>query len=194
MNTLEGLVWFSIVLFMIHEFEEIIMIKAWAVRHDEKVRALWPKVKPFGLHLFDGVGYTTAPITETASIGIGMQFILIALITLFSVLFNYYLIWFAFMVLNPGISLFLHTKDAIKFKGYTPGIITAVLTAIPTIWVLYRVYMLSSFSIWEIVVATVAVNLVLGFLAMRFMHKSATALSARLIKYADTKSEEQRRA
>lgn len=184
MNTLSALVWFYIVLFMAHEFEEIIMIKAWAIRFDGKIRQLWPKGKPFGLHFFDQAGYAASPITETASIGISMQFFLIGLITLFSVLFNYYLIWFGFAVLSPAVSLFLHTRDAIRFKGYTPGIITAVLTAIPTVWILCRVYTLTAYGVWEIVIATVAVNLVSVFLAGRFMHRSASALSAQLQTYA----------
>ncbi|MEN6419862.1 MAG: HXXEE domain-containing protein [Clostridiaceae bacterium] len=189
MSTLEGLVWFSLVLFMLHEFEEIIMLKAWAVRHSEKIRQLWPKGKPFGLHFFDDVGYDSAPITETASVGIGMQFVLIALLTLFSVLFDYYLIWFAFMVLTPVTSLFLHLRVTFQFKAYSPGIITAVLTAAATIWLLIKVYSMTAYGVWEIVIAAVAVNVVFGFFAMKYMHKSATALSTRLRNYADRNKE-----
>ena len=184
MKTLEGLVWFAVALFMVHEFEEILLIKAWAIRYNDKIRSLWPKVKPFGLHLFDSAGYAASPITETASIGIGIQFFLIALLTLLSVLLDSYLIWFGFMALTPFTSLFLHSRDAILFKGYTPGILTAVLTAIPTVWILCRVYTLTAYGVWEIVIATVAVNLVSVFLAGRFMHRSASALSAQLQTYA----------
>ncbi|MCE5189398.1 MAG: HXXEE domain-containing protein [Eubacteriales bacterium] len=187
MKTLEGLVWFAVALFMVHEFEEILLIKAWAIRYNDKIRSLWPKVKPFGLHLFDSAGYAASPITETASIGIGIQFFLIALLTLLSVLFDSYLIWFGFMALTPFTSLFLHSRDVILFKGYTPGILTAVLTAIPTVWILCRVYALSNFGIWETLIATVATNLVIGFLAFKFMHSSATALSMRLQAYANKK-------
>jgi len=184
MSTLEGLVWFSLVLFMLHEFEEIILLKAWTIRHNGKIRSLWPRVKPFGLHLFDAVDYSAAPITETASIGICIQFVLIALLTLCSVLFRYYLIWFAFMVLTPVTSLFLHLRVSLQFKGYSPGLITAALTAGATIWLLCRVYSMTAYGVWEIIIATVAVNVVFGFLAMKYMHKSATALSARLQNYA----------
>ena len=189
MSTLEGLVWFSLVLFMLHEFEEIILLKPWAVRNSEKIRSLWPRGKPFGLQLFDAVGYDAAPLTETASIGICIQFVLIALLTLCSVLFHYYLIWFAFMVLTPLTSLFLHLRVTIQFKGYSPGFVTAILTSVATIWVLIRVYSLMSYGVWELVIATVAVNVVLGFLAMKYMHRAATALSTRLQNYASNKKE-----
>lgn len=189
MNTLEGLVWFSIALFMLHEFEEIIMLKAWAVRYREKILTLWPKGKPFGLHFFDEAGYAASPVTETASIGIFMQFILNVLLVLFSVLFNNYLIWFAFTVLSPVTSLFLHVRVSLQFKGYSPGLITAILTAAPTVWILCRVYSMTDYGVWQIVIASVAVNLVTAFLAMKYMHKSASALAARLQKYADAKQE-----
>lgn len=189
MTTLEGLVWFSLVLFMLHEFEEIILLKAWAIRYDGKIRSLWPKGKPFGLHFFDDVGYASAPITETAAVGIGLQFVLIALLTLLSVLFHYYLIWFAFMVLTPVTSLFLHLRVTFQFKGYSPGIITAVLTSAATIWLLIKVYSMTSYGVWEIVIAAVAVNVVFGLLAMKYMHKSATAISMRLRNYADRNQE-----
>ena len=189
MRTLEGLVWFALVLFMLHEFEEIIMLKAWAVRNNEKIRQLWPKGKPFGLHFFDEVGYASAPITETASVGIGMEFVLIALLTLFSVLFDYYLIWFAFMVLTPVSSLFLHLRVTFQFKAYSPGIITAVLTTAATIWLLIKVYSMTSYSVLETVIAAVAVNAVLVFLSMKYLHKSSAALSARLQNYADRNKE-----
>lgn len=189
MTTLEGLVWFSLVLFMLHEFEEIILLKAWAIRYDGKIRSLWPKGKPFGLHFFDDVGYASAPITETAAIGIGLQFVLIALLTLLSVLFHYYLIWFAFMVLTPVTSLLLHLRVTFQFKGYSPGIITAVLTSAATIWLLIKVYSMTSYGVWEIVIAAVVVNVVFGFLAMKYMHQSATAISTRLRNYADSNKE-----
>jgi hypothetical protein len=187
MNELAGLAWLSVVLFLIHEFEEIILIKAWSVRYSEKIATLWPKVKPFGLHLFDGNAYAAAPITETASIGIGMQFALIALLTLVSVLTGYYLVWIGFLALMPLMSIFMHTRDAIRFKGYTPGVLTAVLTGIPTLYIVFRALVLTDYGVWAVLVSVVGVNLVFGFFAMRFMHRTATALSMRLQRYAQGK-------
>ena len=189
MRTLEGLVWFSLALFMLHEFEEIILLKAWAGRNRDKIRSLWPRSKPVGLQLFDEVGYAAAPITETASIGICIQFVLIVLLTVCSVLFDYYLIWFAFMVLTPVASLFLHLRVTFQFKGYSPGFVTAVLTTIATIWVLFRVYALTSYGVLELVIASVAVNVVIVFLAMKYLHSFSTALSTRLQNYAARKKE-----
>jgi hypothetical protein len=187
MNELAGLVWLSLVLFLVHEFEEIILIKAWSMRNSERIAALWPRVKPFGLHLFDGNAYAAAPITETAAIGIGMQFALILLLTLASVLTGYYLLWIGFTALMPFLSIYMHTRDAIRFKGYTPGVLTAVLTGIPTLWIVYRVLASTDYDPWAILVAFLGVNLVFGFFAMRFMHRTATALSMRLQRYAQGK-------
>jgi hypothetical protein len=184
-NSLEGLVWLALALFMVHEFEEIILVKAWSVRHETRIAALFPKVKPFGLHLFDANGYASAPITETAAIGIGLQFVLFGLLTLLSVLFGHYLVWLGFMALMPFLSIFMHTRVEIRFKGYTPGFATALLTAVPTVWIVVRVYLLTDYALWAIAVSVAAVNLAFGFFAFRFLHRTATALSARLQRYAE---------
>ena len=96
---------------------------------------------------------------------------------------NYY-VWFG---LNVGFlinTVLLHLRDVIRFKGYTPGIITSAILFIPSIWILYQANTILNYSALEIVLSTILVNVVGAFAVFRLLHKSMVSWSERLVKYA----------
>jgi hypothetical protein len=166
------------VLLMIHEFEEIFMIEVWYLRNKEKIKSVWPKRKPFGL---DNAGQY---LTPSISIGIFCQFIVIVLICLLCAVFKNYYAWYGFgvgFVLN---TFLLHLRDVIKFKGYTPGIITSVIISIPCIGILYQTATILDYGWLEIILSTVLMNVIGGFLVFRLLHKAMVSFSKWLIKYS----------
>ena len=50
MNTMSFIVWMLPIMFVIHDFEEIIMAEVWGKRHRKEINAVWPKKQPFGLN------------------------------------------------------------------------------------------------------------------------------------------------
>lgn len=178
MNTMSFYLWMLPVLLMIHEFEEIFMIEVWHEGHKEKINRIWPKKKPFGL---DRIGPF---LTPTISIGIFFEFLAILLVCFLCAIFENYYAWFGFAVGFVLNSIFLHGRDVIHFKGYTPGFISSVILIIPTVWILFKANTLLNYSLLEIVLSTVIINVVFAFLAFNFMHKSMPAWSAWLVKYS----------
>jgi hypothetical protein len=178
MNTMSFYLWLLPVLLMIHEFEEIIMIEVWHEGHKEKIDRVWPKKKPFGLD------HIVPFLTPTISIGIFTEFIGIILICFLCAIFNNYYAWYGFAVGFVLNTIFLHARDVIRFKGYTPGFISSVILIIPTVWILYKANTILNYSLLEIVLSTIIINVVFAFVAFKLLHKSMPAWSASLIKYS----------
>ena len=184
MNTMGFYLWLLPVLLMIHEFEEIFMIEVWYEGHKEKINQIWPKKKPFGL---DRPGPF---LTATISIGICAEYIGIILVCVLCAIFDNYYAWFgisAGFVLN---SIFLHGRDFLRFKGYTPGFITSIVLIIPTIVILAQANTLLHYNWIEIVLSTIITNVVFGFVAFKVLHKSMPTWSAWLIKYSKKEVQE----
>jgi hypothetical protein len=178
LNTMGFYLWLMPVLFMIHEFEEIFMIEAWSERHKEKINQIWPTKKPFGL---DNAGpYLSACI----GIGIFSEFIMIFLICLICVIFQNYYAWVGIFVGFLIHMLSPHGTDVIKFKGYTPGIITGAIVFIPCLWVLYQANTILHYGVLEVALSTVGMWLVEGFITFKVLHKAMASWSKQLYQYA----------
>lgn len=132
MRTMNFIVWMLPVIFMIHDFEEIIMAEVWGERYKERIDRLWPNKQPFGLN------YIKHCHTPTFSIGVEVEFVLFSVISFFSVVFQGYFIWYgAFLGLLLHM-VFIHMLICIKFKNYVPGVITSIIFLLPGIWFLYE--------------------------------------------------------
>jgi hypothetical protein len=116
MNKMSFIVWMLPVIFMIHDFEEIIMVEEWGKRYRKEINIAWPKRQPFGLN------YIQNCQTPIFSIGVEVEFLLFSLISLFSVFFQSYFLWYGAFL---GVMLhmfFIHVLICLRFKNYVPGV------------------------------------------------------------------------
>jgi hypothetical protein len=127
METLNFLVWILPVIFMIHDFEEIIMVEVWDKRFHGRVMAKFPKRRPFGL----GVAYKWQ--TPTLSIAVAIEFVLFSLISFMSVACQNYLIWFSACLGLLLHMVFIHIMASFYFRGYVPGVVTSAILLVPGI-------------------------------------------------------------
>jgi hypothetical protein len=127
MESLNFLVWMLPVIFMIHDFEEIIMAEVWDKRFHDRIITKFPKRRPFGL----GVAYAWQ--TPTLSIAVAIEFVLFSSISYLSVTYQNYLVWFsAYLGLLLHMVL-IHILACFYFKGYVPGVVTSVILLVPGI-------------------------------------------------------------
>jgi len=186
MNTITFYVWLFLAFFMIHEFEEIFMAEAWWIGNKEKIKALWKKFIPFGLE------YAGPYLTASIAIAISWEFLLFFAVSLLCGIFNNYYVWFGMVVFFILHSAILHLRDFIRFKGYTPGIVTSAILFIPLVWLLYQANAILHYGIWEILLSVVLGQVVLYFgLGMGRLHKSLLLWSKLLCKYSKTETPEQ---
>lgn len=147
MNSMGFLVWFLPVIFMVHDFEEIIMAEVWGNRFNQKIQRLFPGRRPFGL------GKNHAWYTPVLSIAVGLEFLLFSAICFFSVAYQNYFLWFsAFLGLIIHM-VFIHIAVCFPFKGYVPGVVTSIASLPPAIIVLAAAINCVKYSAGTILVA-----------------------------------------
>lgn len=124
MNAMNAIVWILPIIFMLHDFEEIIMVGSWKMRHEKLLERL---VKEKGKDIMS----TKAPYkdfrsTASFSVAVLIIFFCFSFISLLSCFFNSYFVWygvcFAFVI-----HCVLHFKMCLQLKYYVPGVATAAV-------------------------------------------------------------------
>lgn len=124
MNAMNAIVWILPIIFMLHDFEEIIMAGSWKTRHKTQLERL---VKENCKDIMSTkVPYKDFRSTASFSVAVLIIFFGFSLISLLSCFFNSYFVWygvcFAFVI-----HCVLHFKMCLQLKCYVPGISTAAI-------------------------------------------------------------------
>lgn len=122
------------VVFMVHEYEEIMMFRHWIDRNREELRKRFPKIELF----FTRRGVFNYS-TSTFAVGTAHEFILISVVSFCSVWTGEYQWWFAALA-GYSVHLLIHIVQWIVYRKYVPVIITSLLT-LP-----YCIYAFAEFS------------------------------------------------
>ncbi len=110
------------IIFMIHDFEEIIMFKPWLTNNRDELKQRFPKFE----HFLARRNYFNLS-TSGFAVAVLHEFILISLITILSLRYDTYYWWFgAFSVYT--LHLLVHIIQWLIYRKYIPVIITSVLT------------------------------------------------------------------
>lgn len=122
MSTL--LFWMTLlpVVFMLHDFEEIIMFRPWLRRNRHELKARFPRFEAFLTRrgLFD---YSTSAF----AVAVCHEFLLLSVVSYGALLTESYGWWFAaFMAFF--LHLFVHVGQWIVYRKYVPVIVTSVLS------------------------------------------------------------------
>ncbi len=176
MNTMSLFAWILPIMFMLHDFEEIIMAEVWNTRFQMRINTTWTNWKPFGLK------YIQHFQTPTFSIGVGVEFLVFSLISLFSVIFRGYFLWYSAFFTLILHYVIIHLLLSIKFKGYVPGVITSVLFIFPGIWALYGAAKLLNYGLGTIMLACL-IGILLMYVFFQMLHRLMGLWSEMLYKY-----------
>lgn len=183
MNTMNFIVWMFPVIFMLHDFEEIIMVEVWGSRYKKELNTVWPKKQPFGLN------YIHFCQTPTFSIGVEVEFFLFSLISLLSVIFQSYFLWYSAFL---GITLhlvFVHMLIFIQFKHYVPGLITSIIFLLPSVWILYVAKMIINYDLGTILLSCL-LGIILTIIIIPVLHKAMGSWSILLHNYSKIQAKE----
>ncbi|WP_434502042.1 HXXEE domain-containing protein [Prevotella sp.] len=108
------------IIFMLHDFEEILMMKPWVKKNEEYIYGRFPKLGPrLVSHLKD-------TSTEGFALCVAILFFMLGAVTLASLWEESYMLWMGiFMVFS--IHIVVHIIQWIAFRRYIPAIITSLL-------------------------------------------------------------------
>ena len=122
------------IVFMIHEYEEIVMFKNWLGNNRNELKRRFPRFERV-LARRGHFDYSTS----TFAIGTAHEFVLISVISLSAVWLRAFQWWFAALT-GYSVHLLMHIVQWIVYRKYVPVIITSLLT-LP-----YCIYSFAEFS------------------------------------------------
>ena len=120
MHDINAIIWLFPIIFMFHDFEEIIFIKPWFTKNRERIIVRFPKISERFLP------YSDSLTTSSFSLGVAGMFILISVVTITAYFSNWYYIWFG-VFFAFTIHLLIHCLPGFILKGYVPAIVTSVI-------------------------------------------------------------------
>jgi hypothetical protein len=154
--------WLFPILFMVHNFEEIIMIQPWW-RHDRDQSIRSPFVR-----------LATYP-QETIATLIAFLFGLFSLITAMAILSHHLIIGIG-LALAFGLVLVGHVAEFLRVRRrYMPYIVTSVLTLPYYPWLLVQ-SLDAGFGVGQLILATVGM-LAFGLIVLRLTHAASGRIS-----------------
>lgn len=151
-------------LFMIHEFEEILLFKWWFRKNKTELERRFPNKAPKMLE-----DYTVS--TATFSFIVAEELILVTAISLAAYFFQLYAL-FAGLALAYTIHTVIHLVQFIIWRGYIPAIVTSIITGILSALAVVYIYRTGLASILEITIYGL-VELVIMFINLKLFHKIA---------------------
>lgn len=170
MKFLYGMIWLFPILFMIHDFEEIIMIEAWKKKNDKFIRE---KKIPYSFNV----------TTASFSTAVLFIFILFSAVTLFSYVYESYFLWLI-MFLAFIFHLFFHAASCLVMIRYTPGVITSIPFAAIGIVLILKSKILEMYKAIPIIISVIIlIGIAVGILA--FLHRFMAQIDVLIKKYIE---------
>ena len=156
-----SIIWLLPLIFMLHDFEEIILMEWWVNKERLVLLEKYPKiVKEYGELSTAGFALAVSEI-----------FIIIILITLTAIIFKWYYLWFG-GIITFFVHLIMHLIQWIIYKKYIPAIATVIPAIIYSVYAIYFIYNNSNMEILPIVMWSI-LSMVIFFINLIFVHKLA---------------------
>lgn len=169
MNELELIVSLFPIVFMLHEFEEIIGFKPWVVKDGLWIAKKFPKAaKQITLYERLSVPAFALAVLE--------EFVLVGLVTVLALTLQWYSAWIA-VFMGFSLHILMHIGQWIVVGKYIPIAVTSLLSLPYIVWEIYKIY--SQYSISMIVFCFIIGTIVL-IVNLRFVHKLALQFDKRI--------------
>jgi hypothetical protein len=173
MTDFKTIVWLLPIVFMFHDFEEIIFFKSWIAKNKKTLSEKFPKLSKRFLGRFENLSI------QAFSLAVAEEFVLLSIVTVLSAIFESYLLWFG-IFMGFFIHLWVHLIQWFVFRKYIPAIFTSVISLIYCFFALNFILRNDLFEIQEIILwafigfGIIVINLV-------FAHKLAEWFDRRII-------------
>lgn len=173
MNDIKAVVWLFPILFIFHDFEEIIFMQPWISKNRHYLCKRFPTLSKRLLPHFDNLS------TSSFAFGVAEEFILISIITVISYVTNWYILWVGLFIAFT-LHLVIHCLQALIVRQYVPAIITSIICLPICIYIIkntVKLFQLDTVILYSICAFIImVVNLV-------FVHKGMDIFGEWLSKY-----------
>lgn len=161
--------------FMLHDFEEIVLMRPWLAKHSSRIKVRFPR-------LAGHIDRAAARSTAAFALAVAEEYILICLVTALSVWYSSYGVWVA-VYCAFFLHLLLHIGQSLVLKSYIPALATSIVSLPYCVWVGLLLVRWGQFDLWQtgmlfaLGIVLVAANLLLAL-------KTADWFDGQLRKYA----------
>ena len=162
-------VWMLPILFILHDFEEIIFMPLWKTRHHQKLETFR---KPFFGSVTQGSAF---------AVGVFEEFIILVFISGFCQITHNSLLYLSFVIAYTA-HFIIHYIMCLQFRGYVPGVVTVTLEW-PMVLMIISHYWTSDISLLSVVVYLL-LAMVIAFTNLKIMHLIMPKIQIHLEKYA----------
>ena len=166
------IVWLLPIVFMFHDFEEIIFFKSWITKNKETLSEKFPKLSKRFFVRFENLS------VQAFSLAVAEEFVLLSAITILSIVFESYLLWLG-IFMGFFIHLFVHLIQWIVFRKYIPAIYTSVISLIYCFFSLKFILKNNLFEPKEIVIWTF-IGFGIVVINLLFAHKLAESFDKKV--------------
>lgn len=160
MGNSEIIIYLLPLVFMIHDFEEIIGFKAWFTKNGTWLQAKYPRFR-------EQISHLETMSVPSFALAVAEEFILISIATIIYLLFEWPYAWLAFFTAF-AFHIGIHIIQFIIIRKYIPVIITSFLS-IPYI-IIGIDYTIHSFSFKEIAICF-SIGLLVAITNLILVHK-----------------------
>ena len=119
-----SVLWLFPILFMFHDFEEILTVEKWTKQNKEQVLAVLPK--SIRKYFYSSFQMTTVQFAND----VFWIFLTITTATCLAVIFSFYYIFLMLLFIFFA-HVFTHLGQAFYLRKYTPGVITSIILVLP---------------------------------------------------------------
>lgn len=144
--------WLLPILFMIHEFEEIIFINSWKKKQSKPLKV-----------------YHDFLSTESFTVAVFLEYMVISIVTLHAVSSHFYYVWVG-LCFAVTFHYFGHIIIGIVYRSNVPGLITAILLLIPSSHMLYEIIITNHLKPRLVIFWSIGSTLLLA-LNLKLLHK-----------------------
>jgi len=154
------------IVFIFHDFEEIIYMKSFLAKNSEYLQTRFPKLSK---QLLKMNGISTAAF----AFGVAEEFILFSILTYVSLLTSNYGWWFGLLI-GFTLHIIIHILQFIVIRKYVPVIITSILVLPYCIYAIVKFGSLQILSVQQMIFYSLIMTVVMGvnlFLVHKLMMK-----------------------
>jgi hypothetical protein len=165
------------IVFMIHDFEEIIMMQSWMSKNKEYISLKFPKI---GNRMVKNFGNQS---TASFALAVAEEFIIISIAVVLALQFKWYWLWIALFIAF-FIHLFMHIIQWIVARKYIPAIFTSFLALFYCIYAFRQLMIEYPLSILELICLGV-IGAILMIVNLFIIHKVSAKFEKWLKKYSN---------
>ncbi|MDD3174842.1 MAG: HXXEE domain-containing protein [Herbinix sp.] len=160
-------------LFIFHDFEEIIFMQVWIRKNKTYLYVRFPALAKKLLPHFDNI------TTASFAFGVAEEFILISIITVVSYIMNRYSLWIGLFIAFT-LHLLIHCFQTLIVRKYVPAIVTSIICLPICIYIIKQIIQVATLN-------TIILYSILGFIIMvinlGMIHKGMSIFSKWLARY-----------